>query len=176
MKKHGENATALPLHPPKISYEVAHPGLNTMFNRKNSASNCLNHLHTKEFIFLAPQDLQLTVKMKGNDIFQMDAIWFYIQQKAALTKRAYFSKIYVLQRIISGFYVMWLLHLTSFCIHHIVVTDCRKNQELSGLLWHNTPNFVTINQLVQKTKRVLCDAYSLSLTMKNVLNLHVHPL
>jgi hypothetical protein len=170
MKKFAGNPAPLPLHPPKMSYEVAHPRLNPRFNRKNSASNCLNYLHTGPLI--------IDVKLKGNENFHMDVIWFCMQQKAAVTKRAYFSKIYILPHIISGFDVMWLLHLTSFCIHHTVVTDCRKNQELRVASYGITllPNFVKINQLVQKIERVLSDAYSFSLTKKNVLNLHIHPI
>jgi hypothetical protein len=95
--------------------------------------------------------------MKGYKNFHLDSIWFCIQQKAALTKHTYFSKIYALPRIISGFYVTWLLHHTSFCVHHIVVTDCKKNQELRVASYGRTliPNFVKINQLVQNMKRVL---------------------
>lgn len=103
--------------------------------------------------------------MKGNEIFHMDAIWFSIQQKAALTKCTYFSKTYILPGIISGFYIMWLLHLTSFCVHHIVLTNCRKNQELrvasSGITL--TQNFVKINWF-KRWKR--CSLMPLSLLNK----------
>lgn len=47
-----------------------------------------------------------------------------------------------------------------FCIHHTAVTDCSKNQELRvasyGITF--TQNFVKINQLFQKMKKVLSDA------------------
>jgi hypothetical protein len=70
---------------------------------------------TKSITQSGPPDFITDVTLKGNENFNTVAILF------ALSKNLPQQKTHIFQ--ISIIFIMWLLHLTTFCIHHTVTTN-----------------------------------------------------